>query len=237
MTHGQRQQATTPQPRGSADLISLANLLAHMAVALTLVLVPQMAIASEATAARSGVSPLASAAWVRFLGWSADGRRVAWRTGTQGQFNIPGQPCDIARLHPSGRIQDRVHVTGDVTAALVARHIHSVPLAARQQVTARDGLVQDRAGHLWAGLVRDNLAAILYKRDKAYLPLWRMALPTVALSVDLAGFENPKGDLMALVIEARMGRATAAALLVVPTSLELADAVSPTEGIQAGATP
>lgn len=237
MTHGRPQRETTPQLRGSSDPIRRANPLVHMAMALTLVLAPQMAVASECTAARGEVTPLASAAWVRFLGWSADGRRVAWRTGSQGQFNTPGQPCEIARLRASGQLQDRVHISGDVTAALVARHIHSVPLAVRQQVTPRDGLVRDRAGHLWAGLVRDNLAAVLYKRDKAYLPLWRMALPAVAISVDLAGFENPQGDLMALVIEARMGRATAAALVVVPTSLDLPDAVSPTDGVQAGATP
>ncbi len=174
---------------------------------------------------------------MRFLGWSADGTRVAWRAGPQGKLNKPGQPFEIARVDTNGSLQDRIHVATDITAALVAGRIHSVPLAERQQVTPRDALVQDRSGHLWAGLVRDNLAAILYKTHKAYQPLWRRVLPAAAVSVDLAGFESPTGGLIALVIEARMGRATAAALLVVPTAVELPSTASPSQGAPAGATP
>lgn len=183
------------------------------------------------------LTPLAAAPWVRFLGWSADGRRVAWRSGTTGQFNVPGQPCDIARVNAAGQLVDRTHIASEITAALVARRIHSVPLSDQQQVTARDALVRDRAGHLWAGLVRDNLAAILYKRTRHYQPLWKTALPAPSAAVTLAGFESPAGDLIALVLEARMGRTSAATLLILPTTLDLPEAVSPTDDLQAGATP
>lgn len=237
MTHRRRHGVTAPRFGGSAGCNGRTGRWWMLASAMALALAPLPAFALEPRVDREKTKPIATKAWVRFLGWSADGRRIAWRAGPQGQYNTPGQPCDIARLDASGRVVDQVHIAGDVTAALVARRIHSVPLGTHQQVTARDGLVRDRAGHLWAGLVRDNLAAILYKRDKAYLPLWRMALPASALSVDLVGFENPIGDLMALVIEARMGRATAAALLVVPTSMALPEPGTPTEDAQAGATP
>lgn len=182
-------------------------------------------------------TPLASDTWVRFLGWSADSKRVAWRSGTAGQFNVPGQPCAIARLDGEGRLVDQTRIDSDVTAALVARRIHSVPLADRQQVAARDALVRDRAGHLWAGLVRNNLVAILYKRAKHYVSLWKDTLPAPSAAVSLAGFESPNGSLMALVVEARMGRTSAATLLVVPTILALPEAVSRTEDTQAGASP
>lgn len=183
-----------------------------------------------------------SGAWVRFLGWSADGRRLAWRSGSQASSNVPGQPCLVARLDDAGRELDRLRIDESVTEALVSRRIHSVAPAPRERVTPLDMLVRSSNGQLWAALSRDRLAAVLVKARDGYQPLWRWPLRAVATAIDLTAFENSRGDLLALVIQVQLGRRSAAALLVVPTQLDLPagatpSGTAPADSPQAGAPP
>jgi hypothetical protein len=168
-----------------------------------------------------------SGAWVRFLGWSADGRRMAWRSGSQASSNVPGQPCLVARLDDSGRELDRLRIDESVTEGLVSRRIHSVPQAPRERVSPLDVLVRSSNGQLWAALSRDRLAAVLVKASGGYQPLWRWPLRAVATAIDLTAFENGQGDLLALLVQVQLGRRSAAALLVVPTQLDLPAAATP----------
>jgi hypothetical protein len=182
------------------------------------------------------------AAWLRFLGWSADGRRIAWRSGSPASSNVPGQPCLVARLDDGGRELDRLRIDESVTEALVSRRIHSVPAVPRERVTPRDMLVRSSNGQLWAALGRDRLAAVLVKARDGYQPLWRWPLRAVVTAIDLTAFENAQGDLLALVVQLQLGRHSAAALLVVPTQLDLPATATPSgtasaDSPQAGAPP
>lgn len=186
---------------------------------------PAVAAAADRPLLRAG-QLVDSGAWVRFLGWSADGRRIAWRAGSSASSNVPGQPCLIARLDADGRELDRLRVDEAVGEALVSRRIHSVPAAPRERVTALDVLTRSANGRLWAALGRERLAALLVKDAGGYQPLWRWPLRAVATAVDLTAFDNPQGDLLALVVEVRLGRRSAAALLVMPSAVELGEAAT-----------
>jgi hypothetical protein len=114
-----------------------------------------------------------------------------------------------------------------VTEGLVSRRIHSVPQAPRERVSPLDVLVRSSNGQLWAALSRDRLAAVLVKASGGYQPLWRWPLRAVATAIDLTAFENGQGDLLALLVQVQLGRRSAAALLVVPTQLDLPAAATP----------
>ena len=168
---------------------------------------------------------------MQWLGWSTDGRRLAWRQGGAKDPQRPGRPLEIARVDKRGAIVDRLHVATDVRAALHARHIFVRHVAELQRVAPADVLVRAAAGQVFAVVVRGNpaQAAVLAKRGGAYEPVARWAVRSPATQVEAAGFADDDGRLLALVVHTGAGRSRQASLIVVPLQADAGPQPAPTE--------
>lgn len=161
----------------------------------------------------------AGSAWVRFLGWSAEGNRIAFRTGPQGAANRPGDPCTVVRVGPGGATQARLRVEGDTLKALGERRIHSVKPAVREAVTPGDVLL-GAGDTLFAVVGRDHPAELAVLRrtpEGHYQAVWRQALVREA-PFDAWAWPSPTGTLWAIAIESGPETKRRAFLILVPTS-------------------
>lgn len=184
---------------------------------------PSASTVSEAASpsAKEGqvVALPAGSAWVRFLGWSTEGNRIAFRSGPQGAANRPGDPCTVLRVGPDGATQARLRVEGNTLKALGERRIHSVKPAAREAVTPNDVLLG--AGEtLFAVVHREapaELAVLRKEPDGRYYAVWREALARSA-PFDAWAWPSPTGTLWAIAIESGPETKKRAFLILVPTS-------------------
>jgi hypothetical protein len=200
---------------------------------LALLLVPQLCLADppsrwvpvplpkQATPAE-GPAPLPETAeppaWIQWLGWSEDGRRIAWREGSASEPRRPGQPIEIARLDAQGGILDRVHVTTEVLPSLHARRIRVQPPVQTDQATPGDVVLQTARGSLLAVAVRGEpaVAAVLRKHSGKYEPIARWDVRSPATHVTAQGFEDDAHRLLAIVATTGQGKSAQAHLILVP---------------------
>lgn len=161
-------------------------------------------------------------AWIQWLGWSEDGRRIAWREGPADRQQAPGQPIEIARLDARGAIVDRLHVEKDVNPALGQRRIRMRRVAQVQRVAPGDLLVRTDAGRLFAVALRGTPAqvAVLEKRGDAYEPVARWAVRSPASRIEVAAFPDLARRLVAVVVHSGAGKARQASLMVLPLVAE-----------------
>jgi hypothetical protein len=161
-------------------------------------------------------------AWMKFLGWSSDGTRIAWREGAAGGRSRPGDPVRIARLDESGVIVDRLFVRDDVSKYLQVRRIRIANgnLAQAEQVTPADVVLRVKSGRLFAVAVRGQPAqvAVLEKRTDGYEPVALMPVRSPTAQVRAEGWESPDGRLVAFVVHSGSGAARQATLVVVPAA-------------------
>lgn len=157
-------------------------------------------------------------AWIQWLGWSEDGRRIAWREGKADEPRRPGQPIEIARLDAQGGVLDRVHVTTEVLPSLHARRIRILPPVASEQATPSDVVLQTAGGHLLAVAVRGEpaVAAVLRKKSGQYEPIARWDVRSPATRMTAVGFEDDAHKRLAIVATTGQGRTAQAHLIVVP---------------------
>jgi hypothetical protein len=161
----------------------------------------------------------ARTAWIKFLGWSADGSRLAFRPGAAATANRPGDPCTIVRLGPTGHIAATLVVQRDVMQALIDRRIHSVRSAPSEAVSDTDVLLAPLDERL-AAVVRDaptELAVLRRDRSGRYQPVLRQPL-AAGDSLQAWAYGNPTGTLVAVVAEVASGQDKFAYLFVIPTT-------------------
>ncbi len=156
--------------------------------------------------------------WIKWLGWSGDATRIAWRQGPPGTGNAPGKPVWIARLDPRGAIVDRHYRKTSIKKALEARGIRRRPPLLVEQVGPADALVRTRAGELYAVAVRGTPPTLLVMRrtDNGYKPLARKPVLGPASSVRVTAEEEPGGRLMAMVVHTGRDMRRQASLFIVP---------------------
>ncbi len=161
-------------------------------------------------------------AWMKFLGWSSDATRIAWREGAAGGRSRPGDPVRIARLDESGVIVDRLFVRDDVSKYLQVRRIRVANgnLAQTEQVTPADVVLRVKSGRLFAVAVRGQPAqvAVLEKRADGYEPVALMPVRSPTTQVRAEGWESPDGRLVAFVMHSGNGASRQATLVVVPAA-------------------
>lgn len=181
--------------------------------------------------------------WIKWLGWSGDGLRIAWREGAFGTGNSPGKPIWIARLNAQGAIVDRHYRQADVQKALDTRGIRRRGQAEIEELTPLDALVRTRAGEVLAVAVRGAppVLAVLRRNGDDYDVVARRQVigPVETLRVNAA--ESPDGRLLALVVHTGRVKRRQASLLVIPLQpraqtrrqAELPSAVTPVEAAPA----
>ena len=154
--------------------------------------------------------------WIKWLGWAADGTRIAWREGEHGTGNVPGRPVWIARLNPQGAIVDRHFRRTAVQKALDSRGIARRSPLLVEDVTPRDALVQTSAGELYAVALRGNppTVAVLRKRGQEYGLLARKQVLGPAVDLRVTAEEEPGGRLMVLVVHTGRDRRRQASLFI-----------------------
>ena len=111
-------------------------------------------------------NPSAPPAWIQWLGWAPDGRRLAWRQGPEWAPLLPGSPIEIVRLDERGAVLTNLHQRETPAVALKQRHIRSTEPLPVERKTDRDVLLQTSTGRLLAVVVRPgrtSVAAILEK--------------------------------------------------------------------------
>lgn len=157
-------------------------------------------------------------AWIQWLGWSEDGKRVAWRQGPANLPRRPGLPIEVAKVDASGAFVDRLHVTENILAVLNARRITVGPAVASEQVTPGDVLLASEQGKLLAVAVRGEpaIAAILLKRGGTYQPIARWNVRSPATRMSAQGYEDSLHRLLAVVATTGTGTQAQAHLVLLP---------------------
>ncbi len=157
-------------------------------------------------------------AWIQWLGWSEDGKRLAWRQGPADLQRRPGLPIEIAKVDASGAFVDRLHVTANVVAVLRARRIAVGPPVQSEQVTPSDVVLASAQGKLLAVAARGEpaIAAILRKRGTSYQPIARWDVRSPATRMSAQGYEDPSHRLLAVVATTGTGAKAQAHLVLVP---------------------
>ncbi len=169
-------------------------------------------------------NPSAPPAWIQWLGWSADGHRLAWRQGPEWAQLLPGTPIEIARVDERGQVVTNLHQRANPAGALKERHIRSTEPLVVERKTDRDVLLQTSNGRLLAVVVRPgrtSVAAILEKNHRSYEPIARWLVRGPASRVDVMAFEDLGHRLLALVVHADSGPLRQAHLAVVPLSRKI----------------
>ncbi len=153
---------------------------------------------------------------------------MAFRVGGSGRPNRPGDPAEIVRLDVNGKILGRLQVEGNVTRALVARHISSVKPLEVDTVGPNDALLQAPGGALFAIAARSDKAALaLLRRDEQgrYGLLFRQRLNLPARGIRVHAHAAPGGAFVAVVIEAHAVDDGLATLWLLPSDAIAEDAL------------
>jgi hypothetical protein len=180
---------------------------------------PQTEPESEPLPAGTPIAVPTKTAWIKVLGWSADGSRLAFRAGAAATANRPGDPCTIVRLRPTGQVAATLVVQRDILQALIDRRIHSVRSAPSEAVSDKDVLLAPLDERL-AAVVRDapmELAVLRRDRTGRYQPVLRQPI-AAGEALQAWAFGNPTGTLVAVVAEVRTDRGHSAYLFVIPTT-------------------
>ena len=177
-------------------------------------------------------------AWIQWLGWSDDGRRMAWREGNASQSMAPGLPAEIARLDETGAVVERAHIKANIAAALEKRTIRAREVAETQIVSPSDVLVRTARNRLFAVAVRGSppTAAVLERRGKVYEPVARWAVRGPTELVKVTAMEDDGHRLLALIVHTGEGKSHQGTLLVLPLKPGVGFNASPA-GLPADITP
>jgi hypothetical protein len=168
-------------------------------------------------------------AWIQWLGWSPDGKRLAWRQGPEWAQLLPGTPIEIVRLDERGAAVMHIHQRENPAAALRERHIRSTEPVFVERKSDRDVLLRTSSGRMLAVVVRPgatSIAAVLEKNRRSYDPIARWQVRGPANRVDVMAFEDLSHRLLALVVHTDGGPVRQAHLAVVPLSQKLPPQVS-----------
>jgi hypothetical protein len=166
-------------------------------------------------------SPASPPAWIQWLGWSNDGKRLAWRQGPEWAQLLTGTPIEIVRLDERGTLVTHVHQRNNPGQALKDRHIKSTEPLFVERKTDRDVLLRSSTGRTFAIVVRPgktSVAAVLEKKRRSYDPIARWLIRGPANRVDVMAFEDLSHRLLALVVHADSGPLRQAHLAVLPLS-------------------
>lgn len=158
-------------------------------------------------------------AWMQWLGWSSDGRRIAWRQGSAKQQPRVADPIEIARVDDRGGIVQRLQVRENVAAALASRQIHLVAPVAHEQVTPADVLLRTASGRLYAVIIRGQAhptATVLEKHGDSYDPVAQWPVRGPATRVEANGFEEQKHRFMAVMAQTGLGNQRQTHIVVLP---------------------
>ncbi len=157
-------------------------------------------------------------AWIQWLGWSPDSRRLAIRQGSATEPRRPGLPIEINRLDAHGAVVERAHVERDVLGALHQRRIHVEPPVAMQVVKPSDVLLKANRGELFAIAVRGDPAygAVLVKDGSEYVVRAQWPVRSPAKEVTAFAWQSPDGRLLAIVATTGTGARSQAQLVVMP---------------------
>lgn len=177
-------------------------------------------------------------AWIQWLGWSDDGRRMAWREGTASQSMAPGLPAEIARVDETGAVVERVHIKANIAAALEKRTIRAREVAETQVISPSDVLVRTARNRLFAVAVRGSppTAAVLERRGKDYEPVARWAVRGPTELVKVTAMEDDGHRLLALIVHTGEGKTHQGTLLVLPLKAGVG-LNAPSAGLPAEITP
>jgi len=139
-------------------------------------------------------SPAPAPARISLLGWSLDGRLVAWReSGRNGKDGVR-----VAAVSPEGHLGKARALKGDATEALRRRDIWAFTSLATDVVEA-DRLFRTSNGATFAAACRKGVLGILERRGEDYEPVFRRPVAAVRL-LDVEAYESPSGSLVAVVL-------------------------------------
>ncbi|MBP46884.1 MAG: hypothetical protein CMH53_03015 [Myxococcales bacterium] len=165
-------------------------------------------------------SQLAVPAWVKWIGWSKSGDRLAWRTGKAGTGNNVGAPVWLGHLDFQGTLVKRRFLAHEP-----GRRLKKATVRRRSRATSRpagplDVVMRTPRGEFFAVALRPDMQrlAILRRQGQDYQPVVQMAVAGHSKRVLAWGYPSPNGRWLAVAIHVGRARAQRAMLIIVPLS-------------------
>lgn len=176
--------------------------------------------------------------WIRWLGWSADSREIAWRDGAPGTWHRSGDPCWTARLDDEGAVVSRARLTRSISAALGAKKIRRRGLPELERLTPRDTLLRASNGTLVAVVLRGDppVLGVLVRQGGEYVPVTTQQVRGPADTLLVEAFESPDNSMLAITAVSGVGDGREGVLYVLPLKRNIVASKDPRGGLRA-ATP